>query len=194
LPLGGKHMINSEKIKEYLEKHGSIQSQSINDWKGIVSLPKDIEIFYKEIGPNNIYIKSYGNPYFLPSLDKLWDFQAGYRWNGKTGEMIHEWNKEWFVIADEGGNPFIYSAKTTKIYFSEHGNGEWELKEIFNNLFCMAASLAILGKLVKEAGKTFLDENCFIYPKYLSLAKEYLADTLDNGDLPENTLNLLGWC
>jgi hypothetical protein len=50
------------------------------------------------VGPLDITIKSYGNPFFLPRLAALWEFQAGYRWHGFTGERIEDWDSDWLVV------------------------------------------------------------------------------------------------
>src|SRR5688572_30311796 len=105
-------MIDAERVKELVGKHGDLRSQPAEEWKGAFPLPQTLARFYRDIGPLDITIEGYGNPYFLPSLTRLWEFQAGYRWDGVTGERISDWDDDWIVVADEGGDPFILSRST----------------------------------------------------------------------------------
>src|SRR5437867_3587372 len=92
------------KARRLLAEHGEIRSQPASDWRGPFPLPPDLAMYYDVVGPVDVTIEGYGNPYFLPSLVKLWDFQAGYRWNGLTGEPIPDWNDDWLVVGDEAGD------------------------------------------------------------------------------------------
>jgi len=95
-------MVTVERVRQLLSPHGVVQQQLARDWTGAFSLPVEVERFYEEVGPLDITIKSYGNPFFLPRLAALWEFQAGYRWHGFTGERIEDWDSDWLVVGDEG--------------------------------------------------------------------------------------------
>ena len=70
-------MITTEKALALLSEHGTTTPQSPDDWLGTFDLPDCVKRFYEEVGPDDITIESNGNPYFLPRLSSLWDFQAG---------------------------------------------------------------------------------------------------------------------
>jgi hypothetical protein len=160
---------------------------------GTFSLPPCVERFYQEVGPVNITIESYGNPFFLPRLAALWQFQAGYRWHGRTGEPITDWDDDWLVIADEGDDPFIVSRTSGKILHDVHGRGVWEPGELFPDLNTMAACLAYLGVVVVSAGEAFTDEQSYIRTEHRARAMSGLRDLLGATWAAESVLAELGW-
>jgi hypothetical protein len=101
-------MVTAEVAKRLLALHGEARPQPPSDWTGAIPIPAAVEGFYQEVGPAIVTIEAHGNPYFLPSLVDLWQFQAGYRWNGLSGEPTEDWPDDWLVVADEGGDPFIF--------------------------------------------------------------------------------------
>jgi hypothetical protein len=156
-------------------------------------LPSELAEFYARVGPLNITIAGYGNSYFLPSLARLWEFQAGYRWNGLTGELVEDWHADWFVVADQGGDPFIYDSATSKILFAYHGRGQWDPAECFPDLPTMAASLATLGSVIRAAGEDFTDAESYVRPKYRDAAAARLLDILGSREATETVFDLAGW-
>src|SRR6266852_14956 len=118
-------MIPADKLRQLLSMHGTVQPQPASDWTGDVPLPPSVSQFYEEVGPVDISIESYGNPFFLPRLSKLWERQAGYRWHGWTGERIEDWDADWLVVAGHGAGPFILSTSSGLVLFDHHGRGRW---------------------------------------------------------------------
>jgi hypothetical protein len=64
-------MVSADHIQQFLSTHGRVRSQPKTDWTGQIPLPAFIEQFYRDVGPVDITIESYGNPYFLPRLSRL---------------------------------------------------------------------------------------------------------------------------
>jgi hypothetical protein len=159
-------MVTAERVRELLSVHGVVRSQAPEEWTGLFPLPSSIAQFFREVGPSDITIESYGNPFFLPRLAALWDFQKGYRWNGLTGERIADWNDDWLVVADQGGDPFIFSCTSGKVLYAQHGTGALEPTELFSDLNTMAACLGQLGAVVVSAGESFTDDDCLIRPEH----------------------------
>src|SRR5689334_11607045 len=89
-------------ILKRAEPSAIFRSQPITDWQGEFPLPAPVAEYFTKLGPVDISISAYGNPYFLPSLARLWSHQIGYRIHGVTGERIEDWDDDWLVIADEG--------------------------------------------------------------------------------------------
>jgi hypothetical protein len=162
--------------RELLPQFGNVRPQPSSDWRGTFALPDEVAAYYAEIGPCDIWIEGYGNPYFLPRLGGLWDFQRGYRWHGETGERIEEWDDAWLVIADQGGDAFIFDRTSGRILFALHGQGVWEPRPCFPNPPTMAACIGILGNIVREAGKNFTDSDCLVRPEYRERAISAIAD------------------
>ncbi len=186
-------MVNADTAKRLLALHGRVRPQAASDWTGSFPIPPAVERFYREIGPESGTIKTHGNAYFLPRLSDLWKFQAGYRWNGLSGELISDWDDDWLVVADEGGDPFIFARASGKMLHAYHGEGEWDAGEMFPDLNTMAACLADLGAIVLEAGVAYMEEDCSIRPEFRSLASARLAELLDSKNGADRILGILGW-
>jgi hypothetical protein len=58
------------------------------DWQGEFPLPSAVAEYFTELGPVDVWIRAYSNPYFLPSLSELWEHQTGYRTHGLTHERL----------------------------------------------------------------------------------------------------------
>ncbi|ALM83430.1 hypothetical protein [Bordetella sp. N] len=186
-------MIKAEALKKILAASGTLRSQDIADWQGPFVLPEDLQRFYADVGPDDITISNYGNAFFLPALSRLWESQAGFRWNGVTGETISDWSDDWLVIAQQEGDPFIYYRPTGAILWAQHGTGHWTPTELFSNIRECAAVLGTLGKITDDAGDDFLDEDCFITPRYRAAAKSALTEILGAPSQAENVLTTLEW-
>lgn len=186
-------MVPAERAKKLLALHGKLQPQRPTDWAGTFAIPSAVERFYKEVGPVDVTINAHGNPYFVPRLASLWEFQAGYRWNGTGGEPIEGWNDDWLVVANEGGDPFIFSRSSEVIFHAFCGEGVWNASEIFPNLNTMAACLAHLGAIVLEAGDEFTEDDCNIRPECRRLASDHLQELLGTPSSARRVLDRLGW-
>ena len=184
---------NLSNARALLAEHGEVQPQPVSDWRGAFPLPPEVAEYYDHIGPLDVTIDGYGNPCFLPSLARLWDFQAGYRWNGLTGEPIDDWNDDWLVVADEGGDPFIFDRASSTVLVAYHGEGVWEPEERFPNLPAMAACLAILGSVVRAAGDDFTDADSWVRPEHREDAIARIADVLGSRLEAEAIVSGAGW-
>jgi hypothetical protein len=190
---GGVAMVTVQEVKGLLALHGKVRPQPPADWAGSFSLPSAVERFYWEVGPADITIKAHGNPYFLPCLADLWKFQAGYRWNGLSADPIEDWKDDWLVVADEGGDPFIFERASGAVLHAYHGEGKWDAGEIFPDLNTMAACLAQIGAIVSEAGDAYMEEDCSIRPEFRELATARLQELLGLKSDAEAILDVLGW-
>lgn len=186
-------MVTAEQARRLISRHGKVASQPPEDWKGAFPLPDSPVRFYDEIGPVDVNIVSYGNGFHVPRLAKLWLMQAGYRWNDRTGEPIPEWDDDWLVVADQGGDPFILSRSTGVILFDEHGKGRWDPGQLFPDLNTMAACIGLIGEVVSSAGAEFTDEECRIVPVYRAQAVTGLRDLVGSTSGAESILESLGW-
>jgi hypothetical protein len=186
-------MIHTDELKKILAASGTLRPQGIADWAGPFALPEALQRFYAEVGPDDITISNYGNSFFLPALSRLWAAQAGFRWNAVTGEPIRDWSDDWLVVADQGGDPFIYDLPTGGILWAQHGTGSWRPTALFSTIWECAAVLGALGKIADDAGDDFLDEDCFITPRHRSAAKAALTEILGSPSQAEDVLTTLEW-
>jgi len=168
-------------------------SQSLTDWQGEFPLPDAVAEYFREFGPVDVTIDGYGNPYFLPSLSQLWAFQAGYRYHPQTLERFTEWDDDWLVIADEGGDAFIFSRASNVILHAYHGEGAWRPKPMFENLAEMATTFSIIGDIVVSAGQDLTDDDSLILPRYQEEAKTRISNLIHSHERADALLSMLGW-
>ena len=184
--------ITSEETRELLRRHGTCATQDATDWTGPFDLPDALREFYSDVGPLDVCIEGFGNPTTIYSLRKLWERQAGYRWNGLTNERIADWPENWIVIADEGADPYIFDTKTTRILFAQHGSGEWDADEIYGDINTMAACVATLGSIIVDPDN-FEDDDCNINPDCRIDAVDRLTNILGNKTEAESIVEMAGW-
>ena len=185
--------VDPRRVRELLAAHGRLEPQEPSDWTGEVPLPEPIAAFYRDVGPVDVTIEGYGNPYHLPRLAGLWDYQAGYRWNSLTGEASADWNPDWLVVADEGADPFIFAAAEGVVLYAVHGVGAWDPVELYPSLNTMAACLATLGSVVVAAGDGFTDDDCDVRPEHRATAVRRLTELLGDAARAEEIVDEAGW-
>ena len=149
--------------------------------------------YFAELGPVDVWIEGYGNPYFLPSLSTLWHYQAGYRFHPDTRERSPDWDDDWLVMADEGGDPFIFSRESAIVLHACHGEGVWAPVEMFGCLEEMATSLAIIGDIVQCAGPMLTDDDSRILPRHRQNARDRIGRYLGSTERADAILLRLGW-
>jgi hypothetical protein len=186
-------MVTAEQARLQLSLHGIVQPQLPNAWSGGLPLAAVLERYYREVGPVDVCIESFGNPFFLPSLARLWSLQAGYRWNGLSGEPVADWQDDWLVVAHQGGDPFILSRSSGTVLHDQHGRGRWEPGELFPDLNAMAGCLGFLGSVVVSAGENLADEDFRIRPACRHEAITGLQRLLGSAMTAEVVLESLGW-
>lgn len=86
------------------------------------------------MGAVELEIWGYGNSWYVPSLSKLWDLQAGYRYKLKQTNAIMNGQTIGLVLAYEGGDPYIFDTDTGIILDDAHGQGIWDPKPLFEDL------------------------------------------------------------
>ena len=104
-----------------------------------------------------------------------------------------DWDDDWLVIADEGGDPFILSRESGGVLHAYHGEGGWEPAEMFDSLVEMAMTFAIIGDIVASAGQELTDDDSLILPRYLDEARARLGESLQSHEKADALLSNLGW-
>jgi hypothetical protein len=176
-----------------LAEHGIVRPQVKSEWQGTILLPSDIAAYFEQIGPVDVIIPGYGNPTKLPSLTNLWQFQAGYRWNGITGEPATGWNDDWIVIASEGGDPYIFDQPSAAVLFARHGESTWRPRRSFPNLPLMISCLAKLGSIRRAAGHTFVDDDGYVRPAHRGAALTAITEITGSAVAAERVVSRAGW-
>jgi hypothetical protein len=156
-------------LRALLAPWGSLRPQPATDWRGPIALPPALvdlhatfgpwgETVHASIGPIGLSIDAGGNPVDVPPLARLWDLQAGYRWNAVTGERSPDWSDDWIVFALQGGDPFILDAATGRVLFALHGARRWEpepladgVRTALGGVATVANALAAIGDAARDA-------------------------------------------
>lgn len=137
------------RLTPLLKPFGTLSPQSPDEWVGDIPLPEVLADFYREVGPEHVEIDTIGDPFTFYPLSRLWDAQAGYRWNPNTGAHLVDWNEEWIVVARQGEDPFILDALTGAV-LTAPGEDGWldrpdEPEVTFPDLAAMVQALAAVG-------------------------------------------------
>ncbi|WP_122281937.1 hypothetical protein [Pseudomonas syringae] len=96
-------------------------------------------------------------PTHYAKLDRLDDFQAGFRTHGNTGESLvsdteGEWNPDWYVLAMTGLDDPVFIAATEAtsgypVYIAAHGAGRWDAIQIAPSLMVFRRLLEALAEV-----------------------------------------------
>jgi hypothetical protein len=140
---------------------GAVSRQEPIEWGGESPLAPPLARFYREVGPEWIEIDTAGLPFLFFPLERLWDEQAGYRWNRSTGARLVDWNEEWTVVAKQGADPFILDANTGQV-LTAPGDDGWEDRlddpePTFDSLEQMTLALAATGSAWARWDDPFTD-------------------------------------
>ena len=157
------------------------------------SLYEDIGTWGEVSGPDGLSIPIGGNPVEVPSLCRLWEFQAGYRWHGFTQERLADWHEEWLVIASEGGNPFILDMNSNRVLFDLVGRGRWEPAEFASDLPTALGALGVIACALDELGDDARNETCEIREEARECVQAKLASFLESAASAQDMLQACGW-
>lgn len=148
--------------RQALAVFGSVSRQEPIEWAGESPLAPQLARFYREVGPEWIEIDTAGLPFLFFPLERLWDEQAGYRWNRRTAARLVDWNEEWTVVAKQGADPFILDANTGQV-LTAPGDDGWEDRladpePTFDSLEQMALALAASGSAWAHWDEPFTED------------------------------------
>lgn len=150
-------MHSTEEIRHLLSNWGELRSQDASLWKGDEkTLPQEIadfyaqigpwgEVIYESVGPVGITLSVGGNPVCIPPLGRLFGLQAGYAWQSDPDKPFDNWPGHWLVIAEQGGDPFIYDRLSGQVLFAFHGAGHWAPKVFAPDLYTAIGALVTVA-------------------------------------------------
>ena len=133
-------------------------------------LSSDLLQWYEYNAPHTFWFW-WGNQFYLHDPRTLRSAQCGYRWNQHEIEFENnDWNPNWVVIGDWGGDPVIAHTDEpgTPISMDIHGGGEWAPKKIAPDLqsFIMGISVWLDIFFVRWNGQ-YQTEDCSIRPEVI---------------------------
>ena len=150
-----------EDLRSRFARFGTLQAQASDAWQGPFPLPPVLATFYAQVGPYGTIVSAERGPsgvtvpgleVWLPPLQRLWEHQAGYRWDGNSGERIGDWPPQWLVIADRSADPLILNIEDGRVLFARHGCGRWDADALVDDVPTLIAVLAAAGAVYADAG------------------------------------------
>lgn len=193
-------MNSFEPLRAQFARFGELRSQPRDAWQGDIALPQVLADFYEHVGPwGATYHQNVGpvgitlseTNISFPPLYKLWDRQAGYRWDASNGERVAEWQDNWLVIADQNADPFILDTGTGEILYAMHGTGAWDADVVAPDLPTFAAALAAVGVVCLEADEDLRNDDWEIRPEHRVRALQALTVVLGDALEAECFLDVL---
>lgn len=124
-----------------------------------VILPDNLKNYVKDFAPaKDFYFDTVGNPMCIYGIENLKFKQNGYNFNPVKNAEIENWNKGFFLFADEGADPVIIDFDNLEegIQKLMHGAGSWDNGEIVADTFgqfllCSAALHHALNSFEEES-------------------------------------------
>ncbi|MDQ1163919.1 SMI1/KNR4 family protein [Flavobacterium sp. SORGH_AS_0622] len=98
-----------------------------NEFK--ITLPHNLKDYISNFAPlKDFYFSTVGNPMCIYGVENLKYKQDGYNYNSIKNTEIGDWNKNFFIFADEGADPVIVDFEDLEngIQKLMHGAGNWE--------------------------------------------------------------------
>lgn len=193
-------MNSFESIRAQFARFGELRPQPRDAWQGELALPQVLADFYEQVGPWGATYHPNVGPVGItlsetnisfPPLYKLWDRQAGYRWDASNGERVAEWQDNWLMIADQNADPFILDTETGKILHAMHGTGAWDADVAAPDLPTFAAALAAVGVVCLEADEDLRNDDWEIRPEHRARAVQALTAVLGDPVEAECFLDVL---
>lgn len=193
-------MNSFESLRSQFARFGELRPQPRDAWQGDIALPQVLADFYEQVGPwGATYHQNVGpvgitlseTNISFPPLYKLWERQAGYRWDASNGERVAEWQDNWLVIADQNADPFILDTGNGEILYAMHGTGAWDAAVVAPDLPTFAAALAAVGVVCLEADEDLRNDDWEIKPEHRTRALQALTAVLGDADEAEGFLDVL---
>ncbi|MBL4867744.1 MAG: hypothetical protein JKY67_15355 [Pseudomonadales bacterium] len=169
------------------------RSQSASSWQGPFILPNKLSDYYQHFGPVDLRLGGSYSPFYLPCLDELWQYQAGYGYDPGSGILLEGWSHDWLAIGDDGYRPFIFSISSGKILFDPYSDGMWEPTVLFSSLEEMIQILCVVGSIIASADNDLRDHSLVIKRKYKEDAFLRVVEMTRSLEKAETILTLLSW-
>jgi hypothetical protein len=147
-----------------LVNNGSPQREVLEQEKSC-SFPPELKAYIDSTCPKaNLELQGVGNPIVLRGASELSWQMAGYNVNPETNEKINSWHDDWFLIAQDGGEPIIIKVDeqnaTSTVYSAMQGEAGWDFFPIADSIGQFLLCAAALERAMDFPGlEESLDEN-----------------------------------
>lgn len=175
------------------------QSPSGSSWRGPFTLPDKLSAFYQYFGPMDLALSNRrsfqdnSSPFYLPRLADLWQYQAGYGYDPRSGWLREGWQEDWLAIGDDGSRPFIFAISNSRVLFDPYSDGLWNPVELFSSLEEMIQVLCILSSITVSAGSDLRNASLEINPQYKEDVFIRVVEITKCLDRAKTILTLLSW-
>lgn len=109
------------------------------------------------MGPDDVELKPFRGPIFLPALRSLWNYQEHHEYSFRTWERQVTWRDDWFFLVDLQNDEYghlVFDAPSGQVLKVTYTATGWISRPLFRSLDLMALVLAILVTPVAEAHAT----------------------------------------
>jgi len=146
-------------------KSNSVQVRESLEQARNCSFPPELKAYIDTTIPKEtIAFQGVGNPIVLRVASELSWRMTGYNINPETNEKINTWNDDWFLIANDGGEPIIVKLDeqndTSIVYSALQGEAGWEFFPIADSIGQFLVCAAALERAMNFPGlEDSLDDN-----------------------------------
>lgn len=165
------------------------------NWMGDKPLPGELADMYASFGPVDIRFHFYPADLTIPQLRKLWSLQAGYAFDGATGEPYANWPETWTVVGRAGDTCiYVYDSEQDKVLQAKYKRLRWKGKVVFESLGEYCVTVVALAKVCKELGDAVVDADGNMTPDAADKALLELFELMGRDiDRAEGVLVRMGW-
>lgn len=168
----------------FLSHFGACAPQPASDWQGPAPLPSALVDFYDQIGPlgeddyppRGVIFEAGGNDVLLPRLADLWQTQDGFGWKVRSSTPVDGWPAQWWVLATEGLDAFIYDADADAMRFLYSDDDVEDALEIAGTPADVMGALALFALRLEEAGDSAMDEDFNLLPEWVGKVRAEMQE------------------
>ncbi|MED5371804.1 MAG: hypothetical protein VX899_12360 [Myxococcota bacterium] len=165
------------------------------NWMGEKPLPGEIADMYASFGPVDLRLSYYPADLTVPQLRKLWGLQAGYAFDGATGELYANWPENWTVVGRAGDECiYVFNEEDGKVHQAKYKRLRWKSKPVWDSLGEYCVTVVALSKVCKELGPALVDADGKLTPDAADKALLELFELMGRDiDRAEGVLVRMGW-
>lgn len=143
---------------------GKTKREKLEQQKHLV-LPKELQTYIEQVCPDkNITIGGVGHPIEILSIEQLSWQMIGYNFDSTKKIAIENWQDNWFLIANEGGEPIIVDLaerdRLSPVYSALQTSKGWDFAPIADSIGQFLLSVKAIEHAMNFPGiDEALDEN-----------------------------------
>lgn len=125
--------------KAALLANNNVSLRTALEQEKAVSFPTELKVYMDAVCPKeSLELQGVGNPIVLRAANELSWRMAGYNVNPETNARIEGWQDDWFLIAQDGGEPIIVKLDEhntcSMVYSAMAGEAGWAFFPIADSI------------------------------------------------------------